>query len=239
MAHMVLVAGAGLGAWAWEQVVPRLEEAGHRVHAHTLPGLADRAAEGDADTGLSAHVDDLTAFLDDLDDLDEPVVLVAHSYAGAVACGVARRRPERIAHGVWLAGAVLEPGQRLYDLMPPEAQGMIEAQAAESDGRVPFLSPELLDAFFGAHGLDVDDMAWLQGGATTTPAATYREALVAEGELSVRRTYVHCVGDGPDAAVDTDEDGWDRRDLPTGHWPMRTLPQRTAALLDELTATTR
>lgn len=231
MAHMVLVAGAGLGAWAWEQVVPRLEEAGHRVHAHTLPGLADRAADGDADTGLSAHVDDLAVFLHDL---EEPVVLVAHSYAGAVACGVARRMPERITHGVWLAGAVLEPGQCLYGLMPPEAQGMIEEQAAANGGWMPFMSPELLDAFFGAHGLDLDDMAWLQGSATATPVATCREALVAEGELTIPRTYVHCVGDGPDESLGPDDSGWDRRDLPTGHWPMRTMPRRTAALLDEL-----
>lgn len=121
----------------------------------------------------------------------EPVVLVAHSYAGAVASGVVRLVPERVAHGIWLAGAVLEPGQRLYDLMPPEAQEMIEAQAREGGGRVPFMSPELLDAYFGAHGLDTDD------------------------------------------------GGWERRDLPTGHWPMRTLPQRTAALIDEVATATR
>ncbi len=160
-------------------------------------------------------------------------MLVAHSYAGAVACGVARRVPERIAHGVWLAGAVLAPRQRLLDLMPPEAEDMIEGQAA-GGGHVPFMAPELLDAFFGAHGLDVDTMARLQGCATAMPIATFREPLDAEGDLTVTRTYVHCVGDGPDVPVDATTPGWERHDLPTGHWPMLTLPQRTAALLDEL-----
>ena len=230
MAHMVLVGGAGLGAWAWEQVTPLLEQAGHRVDTHTLRGVGERAAESGPDTGLQAHVEDVATALERF---DVPVVLVAHSYAGAVACGVARRVPERIANGIWLAGAVLEPGQRLYDLMPPEAEQMIEAQAA-GDGHVPFMAPELLDAFFGAHGLDVDDMDWLQGGATGMPIATFREPLDAEGELIVARTYVHCVGDGPDAPVDDTTPGWGRHDLPTGHWPMRTLPQRTAALLDDL-----
>lgn len=236
MAHVVLVAGAGLGAWAWEQVAPRLEQAGHRVDAHTLPGLADRADEGDADTGLAAHVEDLAAAVERP---GEPVVLVAHSYAGAVASGVVRLVPERIAHGIWLAGAVLEPGQRLYDLMPPEAQEMIEAQARESGGRVPFMSPELLDAFFGAHGLDTDDMSWLQQGATATPVGSYREPLDITGDVTVTRTYVHCVGDGPGAPVEPDDGGWERRDLPTGHWPMRTLPQRTAALIHEVATATR
>jgi hypothetical protein len=42
MADVVLVAGAWLGAWAWDEVVAELSAAGHRTHAVTLSGLAEK-----------------------------------------------------------------------------------------------------------------------------------------------------------------------------------------------------
>ena len=40
---VVLVHGAWHGAWCWQRVVPRLQQAGVAVHAVTLTGVADRA----------------------------------------------------------------------------------------------------------------------------------------------------------------------------------------------------
>ncbi|MFD7229393.1 hypothetical protein [Streptomyces sp. NPDC059881] len=42
MANFVLVAGAWLGAWAWDEVVPELRAAGHAGHPLTLSGLAEK-----------------------------------------------------------------------------------------------------------------------------------------------------------------------------------------------------
>ncbi len=42
MANFVLVAGARLGKWAWDEVVPPLRAAGHGVHPVTLSGLAEK-----------------------------------------------------------------------------------------------------------------------------------------------------------------------------------------------------
>ena len=39
MGTFVLVHGAWHGAWCWYKVVPRLEQAGHRVIAPDLPSL--------------------------------------------------------------------------------------------------------------------------------------------------------------------------------------------------------
>ena len=42
MATYVLVHGAYQGGWIWKPVVERLRAAGHRVHAPTLDGCAER-----------------------------------------------------------------------------------------------------------------------------------------------------------------------------------------------------
>jgi hypothetical protein len=39
MANFVLIAGARLGAWAWDDVVPRLREAGHGAYDDTVAAL--------------------------------------------------------------------------------------------------------------------------------------------------------------------------------------------------------
>ena len=45
MSTFVLVAGAWIGEWAWEQVTDQLENLGHTVYPRSLPGLAERIGE--------------------------------------------------------------------------------------------------------------------------------------------------------------------------------------------------
>ena len=67
-AHVVLVPGFWLGAWAWDDVVPHLETAGLVPHAMTLPGLEpgataqDRAASRRAERTRSVPVQPLPAY---------------------------------------------------------------------------------------------------------------------------------------------------------------------------------
>ncbi|MEV0274283.1 hypothetical protein AB0H43_36395 [Hamadaea sp. NPDC050747] len=56
MANFVLVAGARLGAWAWDDVVPHLRAAGHGVYPVTLSGLAEKRARP---AGQQTHVQDI------------------------------------------------------------------------------------------------------------------------------------------------------------------------------------
>jgi len=46
MATYVLVPGAWLGAWAWDDVAASLRERGHEVQPVSLPGLGDRIELG-------------------------------------------------------------------------------------------------------------------------------------------------------------------------------------------------
>jgi pimeloyl-ACP methyl ester carboxylesterase len=75
---VLLVHGAWHGAWCWEPVVAALEARDVRAVAVDLPGHGDDTSpftdlHGDAGRVRAA-----------LDDFDEPVVLVGHSYGGVV-----------------------------------------------------------------------------------------------------------------------------------------------------------
>jgi hypothetical protein len=56
MANFVLTAGARLGAWAWDEVVPYLRAAGHGAHPLTLSGLAHKRG---VPAGQQTHVQDI------------------------------------------------------------------------------------------------------------------------------------------------------------------------------------
>src|SRR5262245_52694016 len=105
----VLVHGGCCARWHWDEIFGRLERAGIAVFAPTLQGLAERASEAGVETSLTTHVEDVVALLDAHDLRD--VVLVGHSYGGAVVTGVAHRCPSRISELVYLDAFVPKPGE--------------------------------------------------------------------------------------------------------------------------------
>ncbi len=234
MTAFVLVPGAWLGAWAWDDVVPGLAAAGHAVHAVTLPGLAERADEAPASSiNLSAHVADVSALIVD-HDLDD-VTLVVHSYAGALAAMVADRVPQRIGRLVYLATRPVPHGMSMFALMGPEAEQGIRAMAAAAGDpdRLPAPSVEVLDAYYPGHGLRGDLLARFRSRATGHPIATQAEnvRLTGAGDAIPRR-LLWCEDDGPvpeQVGVAASEVSV----LPTGHWPQLTHPDLVvSALLD-------
>src|SRR3954469_22431873 len=104
MANFVLVAGARLGAWAWDDVVPHLRAAGHGAHPLTLSGLADKRG---VPAGQQTHVRDIVDAVGDLRD----VVLVGHSYSGIPVGQAAERIGERLARVVFVDSNVPADGE--------------------------------------------------------------------------------------------------------------------------------
>jgi pimeloyl-ACP methyl ester carboxylesterase len=113
MTRFVVVAGAWLGAWAWDEVVPELREAGHEVHALTLSGLAERQ---DVPAGQQTHVQDIVDEVERLDLRD--VVLVGHSYAGVPVGQAAELIGDRLARVVFVDSNVPVDGKSFLDSFP-------------------------------------------------------------------------------------------------------------------------
>jgi pimeloyl-ACP methyl ester carboxylesterase len=118
MATFVLVHGSMHGGWCRRRVIPPLRAAGHHLYAPTLAGLGEHVHLAHPDIDSDTHILDVLGVLE-YEDLRE-IVPVGHSYGAVVITGVADRRPERIAHPVYLDGAVAGDGQAVLDFFPSE-----------------------------------------------------------------------------------------------------------------------
>jgi pimeloyl-ACP methyl ester carboxylesterase len=114
MASFVLVHGIFGGGRSWYRLAPLLRARGHVVFAQSLTGLGERSHLGGPDTNLSTHIQDVVAIIES-EDLHD-VVLVGHSYGGAVITGAADRAAERIAHLVYLDALLPADGEACSDL---------------------------------------------------------------------------------------------------------------------------
>jgi pimeloyl-ACP methyl ester carboxylesterase len=219
---VILIPGFWLDASSWAEVTPLLEEAGHRAHPVTLPGLesvdADRAG-----IGLRDHVDAVVALVDTFP-ADAEIVLVGHSGGGAVAHGVADARPDRIARVVYVDAGPLTDGTAIND----------ELSAVEGEIPLPDWSE-----FEEADLVDLDEAlrSAFRARAVPEPVGVAHDpiSLRDERRYDVPITIIACefpsaaliewiAADSPFTRELAKVKHVDYVDLPTGHWPQFTKP---------------
>ncbi len=250
---IVLVPGACLGGWAWREVAAHLRALGHDVYPVTLTGLGERVHLANRDADLDCHVTDVVNLLD-YEELAD-VVLVGHSYAGAVITGVADRRCERLHAVVYLDTAPVPDGSAIVDLQTPE-QRELQRLAVERDGdgwRWPVPDrDELLSGTYGsAAGLGPSDVEEIESRSTDQPYASFTSPLRLTGRPcdDLRRVAIFGADGGMSVAAVEEliEQGdprarpftgaaWELHELPTGHWAMFSLPGPLAELLHRIAA---
>ncbi|MFG6197024.1 alpha/beta fold hydrolase [Nonomuraea sp. JJY05] len=239
MATFVLVPGACLGAWAWEDTARALREQGHAALPLTLTGLAEHADQGGPQTDLDTHIADITGFVERNDLRD--VTLVAHSYAAAPVTGAAGRLGDRLERVVYVDSAPFAAGMCMLDLMPPQAADQLRRQvAASGDGwRLSFAA--VLGLSSSLDGLDEGQLDVLRARATPQPFGTCTQRLAgpAEPGVGVDRVLIAChdftglLDAGTPMLAFLNQPPWRRFDLPTGHWPMLSAPIELAGILDK------
>jgi pimeloyl-ACP methyl ester carboxylesterase len=230
---IILIPGLWLDGSSWEQVVPVLEQAGHRAHALTLPGLESTDTDRSG-IGLRDHVDAVVAAIDGS---DGPVVLVGHSAGAGIAHAALDARPDRVARAVYVGGFPVGDGQAVADGFPVE------------NGEVPL--PDW-STFEEEDLADLDDAARaaFRERAVPSPARVTTDPQ----QLSDERRY-----DVPVTVVATEFNTdmlrkWIAQgmepvqeftrireveyvDLPTGHWPQFTRPEDLARVILAATPT--
>lgn len=217
---VILIPGFWLDASSWQEVTPLLEQAGHRVHPLTLPGLESADADRSG-IGLRDHID---AVVRVVDGFPGRVVLVGHSGGGAIAHGVADARPDRIARVVYVDAGPLAQGDSINDELPVV------------DGEIPL--PDW-SQFEEADLVDLDDglRAAFRARAIPEPKGVAYDSIELRDDrrYDVPITIIAC--EFPSAVLTE----WiaagspftrelatmkhvDYVDLPTGHWPQFTKP---------------
>ena len=233
MSTFVLVHGAWHGSWCWKRVRNLLQKAGHDVFTPTLTGVGERCHLNSAGINLSTHVADIVNLIQ-FEELTD-VILCGHSYGGCVISGAADRIPDRIRALVYLDAFVLENGEGLFDLVPPEQVEGMRRQARETgDGwKVPPIPAEVF-------AVNREDAAWVNAQCTPHPLACFEERIKLTGGLGRIADITHILATGfregspfPACHERAKAKGWKTRTVSCGHDVMLDLPEELTALLLE------
>jgi pimeloyl-ACP methyl ester carboxylesterase len=221
---IILIPGFWLDGSSWDNVIPALEQAGHRAHSLTLPGMESKDADRSKIT-LRDHVDAVVEVIDSFHPADSKVVLVGHSGGGAIAHAAVDARPGRVARVVYVDSGPMGEGGVINDELPAQ------------NGEVPLPDWSL---FEDEDLIDLDDelRAAFRQRAIPTPVhvASDPQRLSDERRYDVPVTVIAC--EFPSAKLrEWMEQGHpyvrelakirdvDYIDLPTGHWPQFTRPE--------------
>jgi pimeloyl-ACP methyl ester carboxylesterase len=219
---ILLIAGLWLDGSAWDDVVPTLEELGHRPVPLTLPGQGDGSSSATLD-------DQAAAVLAAVDSSAEKPMVVGHSAAATLAWLAADARPDKVAKVALIGGFPSTDGQPYADFFEL------------ADGAMPFPG---WGPFEGPDSADLDEETRRRFASAAIPVPEG----VAKGVVHLadeRRFDVPVVvvcpeftpaqaqqwisaGDVPELAQ---AKHLDFADIDSGHWPMVTRPVDLARLL--------
>jgi pimeloyl-ACP methyl ester carboxylesterase len=219
---VVLIAGLWLDGSAWDDVVPTLEELGHRPLPLTLPGQGDGSAAATLD-------DQVATVLDAVDSASGDLMVVGHSAACTLAWLAVDARAEKVDKVVLIGGYPSADGEPYADFFETK------------DGVMPFPG---WGPFEGPDSADLDEGAKrsLAAAAIPVPEGVSKGVV----RLSDERRYdVPVVLVCPEftpaqaqewiAAGDLPELAKVKRldfvDIDSGHWPMFSKPVELARLL--------
>jgi pimeloyl-ACP methyl ester carboxylesterase len=230
---IILIPGLWLTARSWDAVVPHLEEAGHRAHPLTLPGMESVDADRSAVTRRD-HVDAVVAAIDGVPD-GAPVLLVGHSMGGVLAWAAADARLDRVAGVVFLAS---EPG------VPTEEESMFPVEGSD----VPLPAWDFFDAEMTAD-LDAALRDSIRAGSVPSPLHAVTDSLdlthvarydlpvlmvTAEYDRAQLREWTDDKMPGTEEIAALRKVDW--ADLHSGHWPQFTRADDSARLIAEFAA---
>lgn len=224
---IILIPGLWLDASSWDDVSPRLEEAGHRPRAITLPGMESK----DADRSQVTRQDCVDAIVAVIDGCEESVAIVGHSMGAGLAHAAVDVRPDRVARAIYVGGF-------------PDPDGS-QSGFPSKDGEIPLLD---WSEFDDADLTDLDEAGRARFAARAVPSparmASDPQRLTDERRYTVPVTMVcpefsaemlkEWVAGGMEPVSElTRVEDVTYVDLPTGHWPQFTRPDDLAQVIIE------
>ncbi|MBB6111203.1 Alpha/beta hydrolase family protein [Mucilaginibacter lappiensis] len=231
----VLVHGAFHGGWCWQRVSKELRAKGALVYTPTLAGLAEHKNTLNDKIDLNTHIDDIVNFIIE-EDLHN-VILVGHSYAGAVIAGVADRIPERLSKLVFLDAMLMENGQSALDVSPDDIRAYFVKATNDYDKglSIPFFTSD----FFGV--TNTADIKWVNDRLTNQPFKTFSQPLILKHAYGnhLPLVYIACTQPElraikPFADKTKSSNDWKYLELKTGHDAMITMPVELSNMLQSL-----
>ena len=227
---VVLVHGAGGGAWAWELLARELDELGV---AHVEIDLPSSESEPAPDAGV---VGDAAAVRELLDSATGPLVLVGNSYGGVVISAAAVDHPA-VARLVYVAAFMPEAGIPIMNQLAGTDEFMAALTFTE-DGRGG-LDPEAAAAIV-CHQADAETAKATVGRLRPARLSDMDIALPAVAWTAIPSTYVVCTEDRSIPPAYQRQCATERAtvkiEVPFDHSPGASHPSELAAILAAITA---
>jgi pimeloyl-ACP methyl ester carboxylesterase len=229
--NFVLIHGGAHGAWCWQPLIRELEKKRHRGFAVNLPGTRDNPVPPSLAT-TEACLQCVDAFIRRL--RLRRFTLVGHSIAGFWLPVVAEKYAARIRETIFLAAAVLKPGERGLDIIPKNRRrAYLAASRWPERGLLPGFS-EARRRFFNDLSPGRARMAF----ARLTPQSLLpylTPATVDPADLTGRQRYLLCGRDATFppalARIFAAKLGVEPEVLDAGHDVMLSQPRRLAEQL--------
>jgi pimeloyl-ACP methyl ester carboxylesterase len=236
MSRFVLVHGAWLGGWCWDEVAGNLKSVGHEVVVPDLPG------HGEDKTPVSAI--SLGSYVDTVDKVTpDGSVLVGHSMAGIVISMLAERRPRAISALIYVAAYLLRSGESIAKASETATDSLVGPNMVPAaDWSTISIKPKVVKDVFAADA-PPEALKRLLAMTQAEPAAPFNTPVEVTAAKfgSVPRAYVRTARDqavtsrlqdamlahSPCAQVMT---------MNTSHTPFFAAPAELAAALVELAA---
>ena len=214
-----------MGAWAWKEVTPLLERAGHSAYPVTLTGMGERVHLATRDVGMETAIEDVLNVIkyNDLDDF----VLVGHSFAGKVVAAVADRAHEKVERVVYVDALRPERVRTPQGAFNPTREFGPPAQGGYA---IP-LTEDIIERI----GKDVkgSNRKWMMSKATPWPTKLASDPItLSKNYDEVEEAYIFCSQSG-DPVDEIVAGKWGElygpyRIIDAGHWPMITKPEELA-----------
>ncbi|HWM20086.1 MAG TPA: alpha/beta fold hydrolase [Ilumatobacteraceae bacterium] len=233
---ILLVHGAWHGAWCWAAVQAELDRRGLPSYAVDLPGhglstlpLGD--LHGDAE-----HVATVLAGLDD------EVVLVGHSYGGAVvthATGSAHAVADRVSHLVYLTAFALDDGESVWGFTRsrPRVHVALDAAVLVGEDSTSRIDPDKAQAALYAMCQPAEVSAAI-ARLDAQPIAAFQQPVLGSPRATIASTYVKCTADEA-VHIDLQDELAGRCNhvltFESDHSPFLVMPGAVADVLESLT----
>ena len=221
------------GEWWWHRMVEPLAALGLGSRAVELPScVASPGASPEAPGDMYADADAVRAALDED---DEPLVLVGHSYGGMVITDAAADQ-ENVAHLVYVTSVMPERDETLASLGGGREPGPWLDPRPE-DGTMGVKAELLPGAFM--QGCDEEAIAGALERLTRQPLAAFGQSPRGVAWREKPSTYVVCADDRatpPEAQREYARRADRVVELPTDHHPMLSRPDLLAGVIAEAAA---
>ncbi|MEU4979908.1 alpha/beta hydrolase [Streptomyces sp. NPDC021969] len=249
MTVFILVSGMFTGTHIWQETAARLTARGAEAHPVALTGLDGPRAAAAPGVDLETHIADVLAVIDSVGAAgDRGIVLVGHDYGIHPAVGAADRRAERIDRIVYLDSGLPRDGVPALAAVPDQSLREHLAGtggADEADGMLPPPAHEEWPRWGSTEGVPDAALDRLTALAAPQPLGTLLQPLRLTGAGGpVPTTGVLCTGNGTSielvqmlvrlgdpALRPLTDPRVSFFELPTGHWPMLSLPAELTDVL--------